>query len=66
LAVTWNQLSLAFQDIQEAVTNPSDTGGTTANTYPDSSTAALHGYKYHYQYCPIGTVKSWTPHSSPN
>jgi hypothetical protein len=49
LAVTGNQLSLAFQDIQEAVTNPSDTGGTTAYTCPDGSTAALHGHKYHYQ-----------------
>jgi Flp pilus assembly pilin Flp len=49
LAVTGNQLVLTFQDIQEAVTNPSDTGASSPYTCPDGSTAVLHGHKYHCQ-----------------
>jgi len=47
IALTGNQLSLTFTDIQEAVTNPGDTGATSAYTCPDGSTAVLHGHKYH-------------------
>jgi Flp pilus assembly pilin Flp len=49
LAVTGNQLVLTFQDIQEAVTNPSDTGSASTYTCPDGTTAVLHGHKYHCQ-----------------
>jgi Flp pilus assembly pilin Flp len=49
LAVTGNQLVLTFQDIQEAVSNPSDTGSTSTYTCPDGTTAVLHGHKYHCQ-----------------
>jgi Flp pilus assembly pilin Flp len=47
IALTGNQLSLTFTDIQEAVSNPGDTGATSAYTCPDGSTAVLHGHKYH-------------------
>ena len=47
IAATGNQLSLTYQDIQEAVGNPSDPGGSSAYTCPDGSTAVLHGHKYH-------------------
>jgi len=47
IALTGNQLSLTFTDIQEAVTNPGDTGDTSAYTCPDGTTAVLHGHKYH-------------------
>jgi len=49
LAVTGNQLSLTFQDIQEAVANPSDPGDTVPYTCPGGGTAVLHGHKYHCQ-----------------
>ena len=49
IAATGNQLVLTYQDIMEAVTNPSDPGGTTAFTCPDGTTAVLHGHKYHCQ-----------------
>jgi len=49
IALTGNQLSLTFTDIQEAVTNPGDTGATSAYTCPDGTTAVLHGHKYHCQ-----------------
>ena len=47
IAATGNQLSLTFQDIQEAVSNPGDPGGSSPYTCPDGSTAVLHGHKYH-------------------
>ena len=47
IALTGNQLSLTFTDIQEAVTNPGDAGATSAYTCPDGTTAVLHGHKYH-------------------
>jgi Flp pilus assembly pilin Flp len=49
IAATGNQLSLTFQDIQEAVANPGDAGATAAYTCPDGTTAILHGHKYHCQ-----------------
>jgi Flp pilus assembly pilin Flp len=47
IAATGNQLLLTFQDIQEAVANPGDSGSTSTYTCPDGSTAVLHGHKYH-------------------
>jgi Flp pilus assembly pilin Flp len=47
IATTGNQLLLTFQDIQEAVANPGDSGSTSTYTCPDGSTAVLHGHKYH-------------------
>ena len=47
LAVTGNQLSMTFQDIEEAITNPGDAGGVSAYTCPDGTTAVMHGHKYH-------------------
>lgn len=49
LALMGNQVLLTYQDIQEAVTNPSDTGSTSPYTCPDGTTAMLHGHKYHCQ-----------------
>jgi Flp pilus assembly pilin Flp len=49
IAATGNQLNLTFQDIREAVTNPSDPGATSPYTCPDGSIAVLHGHKYHCQ-----------------
>jgi len=49
IALTGNQLALTFTDIQEAVTNPSDVGQSSAYTCPDGTTAILHGHKYHCQ-----------------
>ena len=49
LAVTGDQLSLTFTDIQEAVINPSDTGGTAPYSCPGGGIAVLHGHKYHCQ-----------------
>ena len=47
IAATGNQVSLTFQDIQEAVGNPSDPGSTSPYTCPDGTTATLHGHKFH-------------------
>ncbi len=47
IAATGNQVSLTFQDIQEAVGNPSDPGATSPYTCPDGTTATLHGHKFH-------------------
>lgn len=49
LQVAGNQLSLTFQDIEEAVMNPDDPGQTAAYTCPGGGTAVLHGHKYHCQ-----------------
>lgn len=47
VATTGNQLVMTYQDIQEAVTNPDDPGASSPYTCPDSTTAVLHGHKYH-------------------
>lgn len=47
IAATGNQLSLTFQDIQEAVGNPNDPGSSSPYTCPGGGTAVLHGHKYH-------------------
>jgi len=44
---TGNQLQLTFQDIQEAVGNPTDPGGTAPYACPGGGTAVLHGHRYH-------------------
>lgn len=49
VAATGNQVVLTFQDIQEALMNPGDPGGSSPYTCPDGTTAALHGHKYHCQ-----------------
>ena len=49
IAATGNQLVLTYQDIMEAVSNPSDPGGTTTFMCPDGTPAVLHGHKYHCQ-----------------
>ncbi len=47
ITVTGNQLVLTFQDIEEAVTNPGDSGAAAVFTCLDGTPAALHGHKYH-------------------
>ncbi|HEY4844820.1 MAG TPA: hypothetical protein VII89_03920 [Candidatus Dormibacteraeota bacterium] len=47
VAVTGNQVTMTFQDIQEALMNPGDTGTTDVITCPDGTPAVLHGHKYH-------------------
>jgi Flp pilus assembly pilin Flp len=49
ITVAGNELSKTYTDIQEAVTNPSDVGASTAYTCPGGGTATLHGHKYHCQ-----------------
>ena len=49
ITVAGNELNKTFTDIEEAVTNPSDVGQSSAYTCPDGSTAVLHGHKYHCQ-----------------
>lgn len=49
LAATGDQLNLTFQDIQEALTNPSDPGASSPYSCPGGGTAVLHGHKYHCQ-----------------
>lgn len=44
-----NQVTLTFQDIQEAIANPNDPGSSSPYTCPDGTTAILHGHKYHCQ-----------------
>jgi Flp pilus assembly pilin Flp len=44
-----NQVNATFQDIEEALMNPNDTGGTATYTCPDGTPAVLHGHKYHCQ-----------------
>ena len=44
-----NQVNATLQDIEEALLNPNDPGGTTAYLCPDGTTATLHGHKYHCQ-----------------
>ena len=47
ITMTGNQLLLAYQDIEEAVSNPGDAGGTAPYTCGDGTPAVLHGHKYH-------------------
>jgi Flp pilus assembly pilin Flp len=47
IAVTGNQLTLTFQDIEESLMNPGDPGTADAVTCPDGTPAVLHGHKYH-------------------
>lgn len=47
VAVTGNQVSMTFQDIQEALMNPGDAGTADVVTCPDGTPAVLHGHKYH-------------------
>jgi Flp pilus assembly pilin Flp len=47
VTVAGNQLVLSYQDIQEALANPGDPGGTAPYTCPDGSLAVQHGHKYH-------------------
>ncbi len=49
IAATGNQVNLTFLDIQEALANPNDPGSTSPYTCPNSTTATLHGHKYHCQ-----------------
>jgi hypothetical protein len=44
-----NEVSLTYQDILEAVVNPSDPGSTQPYICPGGGTATLHGHKYHCQ-----------------
>ncbi len=47
ISLTGNQLSMTFQDIQEAVANPDDAGGVAPYTCPDGTIATQKGHKYH-------------------
>jgi len=49
VTVTGNQVLATFQDVQEAILNPGDPGGSSPYTCPNGSTAVLHGHKYHCQ-----------------
>jgi Flp pilus assembly pilin Flp len=44
-----NQVVLTYEDIQEAVMNPSDPGATSTYLCPGGTQATLHGHKYHCQ-----------------
>jgi len=47
LTVLGNEVTLTFQDVEAALANPGDPGGTTAYTCPSGTVAVLHGHKYH-------------------
>jgi Flp pilus assembly pilin Flp len=49
LTTMGNQVNLTFQDIQEAIANPSDPGASSPYSCPGGTTATLHGHKYHCQ-----------------
>ena len=49
LQVMGGELYKDYEDIQEAITNPSDPGDTSPYTCPGGGTAVLHGHKYHCQ-----------------
>jgi len=44
-----NQVLYTFQDVQEALMNPSDPGASSPYPCPGGGTATLHGHKYHCQ-----------------
>jgi Flp pilus assembly pilin Flp len=47
ITVAGNQLSKTYEDINQALMNPSDTTADTAFTCSDGTAAVLHGHKYH-------------------
>jgi Flp pilus assembly pilin Flp len=47
ITVAGNQLTLTYQDIEEALTSPDDPGAPSPYTCPGGGTAVLHGHKYH-------------------
>jgi Flp pilus assembly pilin Flp len=47
ITVTGNELVKTYEDINQAVTNPTDTTSSTPFTCPDGTTAVLRGHKYH-------------------
>jgi Flp pilus assembly pilin Flp len=47
ITVLGNELVKTYEDINQAVTNPSDTTADSGFTCPDSTPAVLHGHKYH-------------------
>jgi Flp pilus assembly pilin Flp len=49
LTTMGNQVNLTFQDIQEAIANPSDPGASSPYSCPGGTMATLHGHKYHCQ-----------------
>ena len=49
LTAVGDQVTLTFQDIQEALANPNDPGASSPYTCPGGTTAVLHGHKYHCQ-----------------
>ncbi len=49
LGTVGDQVTLTFQDIQQALSNPNDPGASSPYTCPNGTTAVLHGHKYHCQ-----------------
>lgn len=47
LTMLGNQVTLTFQDVEAALTNPGDPGGTTPYACPNGTVSVLHGHKYH-------------------
>jgi Flp pilus assembly pilin Flp len=47
ITVAGKELSKTYEDILQAVTNPTDTTASTTFTCPDGAPAVLHGHKYH-------------------
>lgn len=44
-----NQVLFTFQDVQEALMNPSDPGASSPYLCPNGTMATLHGHKFHCQ-----------------
>jgi Flp pilus assembly pilin Flp len=47
ITVAGNELSKTYEDINQALMNPSDTTASTPFTCSDGTAAVLHGHKYH-------------------
>jgi Flp pilus assembly pilin Flp len=47
ITVAGNELSKTYEDINQALMNPSDTTSSSAFTCSDGTPAVLHGHKYH-------------------
>jgi len=47
ITVAGNELSKTYEDINQALMNPSDTTSASGFTCPDGTPAVLHGHKYH-------------------
>jgi Flp pilus assembly pilin Flp len=47
ITVAGNDLAKTYEDIEQALMNPGDAGGSLPYTCPDSTPAVLHGHKYH-------------------